>query len=1124
MSGVEKYLVLNNYFLNEVFGVGSLKDVRDALVRAKPGVDGDGVSYFCRTLMDEMDNLKLDSEKLLHYDRNIQSYVRHVNGRRNNVTLKYFQYLAVLLSEIYMDRLTNDRNAFVNDLNNFLHKYMEDARWKKPMSDFTAGDLNKMAFWMATGSGKTIIMHINYLQFMKYRRFEPQNVLLLTPNEGLSDQHYEELLKSSIPASLYHGNPQTNGINSGNFPGQVLVIEITKLKEDKKGRGVTLPVDAFEGPNLVLVDEGHKGRTSEDRVWARLRDALGDGGFTFEYSATFGQILDEKDWNTMQEYGKSIIFDYSYKYFYNDQYGKDFKVMNVSKVSSLSSNDFSRVMFTANLLSYYEQLVSYDNSQELAISHNLEKPLWIFVGATVQGESSDVALVTRFFSEAADGTLKEIAGRILSGLYLDDNGQDIFGGRFVELRRHFAGSSHGYDVSYLPSQAVGTAWLDDLWADLMQRVFHGHGQLRVAQLINAQGEFGLRVGDAPYFGVISVGQDSGLGKALRNDGIEPEKDVITNSLFDQIKEPDSHINVLLGSRKFIEGWDTWRVSSMGLLNMGRGQGPQIIQLFGRGVRIKGKNMSLQRSGDSQLALLETLFIYGIKANYLQTFLESVKKEGVDYQEVQVPIQPRHQDKWRELLVPIRSVPKPFEETVVLHLSLGAISASDGADDEEKGKTHVELDLSPQIKVYDANRGSQQGPVRAQVLSPELDEEHSISTSEAKMGKSVVTPLPAEEYAEFVDWSSVYAELLRFKAERGYWNLVFDASALKSIWTNGGLTIRYPGFKVNSLRDLSRLQEVVTQGIKKYVDAFYGKAERRWKTENMKTASLEDATGASRQLSLFTANEEQMGYYVVKVPSENKAAIEKLNELVRMMQEETSGSFDNANLKVADGGKLVYANVGRDSDDPFLDFDELVIVPLLSKTGLRKLIGGRGKGDEEPEARPTPLNEGEEKFLKKLHDHVRKNGVPEGYVPYALRNQTRTGVGFQLEWAGFYPDFILWLTKPGDQIIVFVDPHGLAHAHGMDDEKITFCEKEIKQRIEKQLRRSINKAARPGQSGPTHISLDAFLISTTPYDELVSQRPDMDKPRAVFEKKHVLFMEDPKWPEKMLEMAIEGSKK
>jgi len=75
---------------------------------------------------------------------------------------------------------------------------------------------------------------------------------------------------------------------------------------------------------------------------------------------------------------------------------------------------------------------------------------------------------------------------------------------------------------------------------------------------------------------------------------------------------------------------------MGLLNMGRGQGPQIIQLFGRGVRIKGKNMTLQRSGHPDLSNLETLFIYGIKANYLEQFLEAIRKEGVDYEEILVP--------------------------------------------------------------------------------------------------------------------------------------------------------------------------------------------------------------------------------------------------------------------------------------------------------------------------------------------------------------------------------------------------------------------------------------------------------------------------------------------------------
>ena len=31
----------------------------------------------------------------------------------------------------------------------------------------------------------------------------------------------------------------------------------------------------------------------------------------------------------MDEYGKSIIMDYSYKYFYTDGYGKDYRIYNL---------------------------------------------------------------------------------------------------------------------------------------------------------------------------------------------------------------------------------------------------------------------------------------------------------------------------------------------------------------------------------------------------------------------------------------------------------------------------------------------------------------------------------------------------------------------------------------------------------------------------------------------------------------------------------------------------------------------------------------------------------------------------------------------------------------------------
>lgn len=59
-----------------------------------------------------------------------------------------------------------------------------------------------------------------------------------------------------------------------------------------------------------------------------------------------------------------------------------------------------------------------------------------------------------------------------------------------------------------------------------------------------------------------------------------------------------------------------------LLNMGVSEGTQIIQLFGRGVRLKGRGFSLKRSKDGErpstswLRKLETLNVFGIRANYM----------------------------------------------------------------------------------------------------------------------------------------------------------------------------------------------------------------------------------------------------------------------------------------------------------------------------------------------------------------------------------------------------------------------------------------------------------------------------------------------------------------------------
>src|SRR3989440_54848 len=81
---------------------------------------------------------------------------------------------------------------------------------------------------------------------------------------------------------------------------------------------------------------------------------------------------------------------------------------------------------------------------------------------------------------------------------------------------------------------------------------------------------------------------------------------------------------------------------MGLMNVGKSEGPEIIQLFGRGVRLKGYGMCLKRSSQidvtpkpPHIGLLETLNIFGIRAQYMQQFKEYLEDEGLPSNEERI---------------------------------------------------------------------------------------------------------------------------------------------------------------------------------------------------------------------------------------------------------------------------------------------------------------------------------------------------------------------------------------------------------------------------------------------------------------------------------------------------------
>ncbi len=1043
-SGAAKYTQLENRlvllaWLNSLFGYRSNRELLEDCKSVAEGFGSDGRSFLYHHLIARGSQVKIPNDDLARYDENIRLHLEKINrGRTERITLRYFQYLAALYTEIYLDRLFKDKAQLLADLNDLVKKRNARKRAGEPEDElFAEGDLTKLAYWMATGSGKTLILHLNYHQFLHYNCEPIDNILLITPNEGLSEQHLAELAASSIPARRFDLNTGILGNGSRDI---VQVIEISKLVEEKRGGGVSVPVEAFEGRNLIFVDEGHKGAGGE--AWRKYREALGATGFTFEYSATFGQALSAARNDPLTaEYGKAIVFDYSYKYFYSDGFGKDFRILNLRDETW---PDQTETLLMGNLLSFYEQVRLYEEQTDALRPYNLEKPLWVFVGSTVNAvytenkkPRSDVLTVVRFLRrvlcdrEWSIKTIEAVLGG-KTGLVSPD-GQDVFAGRFGYLR----------ETNATPEQ---------VHADILQRIFHApaSGGLHLCDIKSSPGELGLKAANAEdYFGLIYIGDTSAFKKLVEEEAgdIVLEEDAIAHSLFERINRPDSGLHVLIGAKKFMEGWNSWRVASMGLLNIGRQEGSQIIQLFGRGVRLKGKDMSLKRSDalkgshPKHLRLLETLNIFAVRANYMAQFRDYLEREGV---EVEPPIElPLHVRVNEDFLQKGLVVPRPpdgsdftREETLLL---------------EPDARIRVHVDLSVKVQAIESSsEGTRNSVVRA--------------------GKEEA--IPTESLA-WVDWQQAYLDVLAYKVRKGWSNLVIQPETLRQIAelkdSNGvpvfTVTADAKVLHPQSFSDCIPLQQAVTQLLCRYADRFYQARREQWDEKAMvyRTLHRDDPNLGFTPPGVS----EQRAGYVVRVPRSEQQLVEAVQKLLQ--DEERLYQQENAGL-------------------PRIHFDRHLYQPLLL--------------DMPDKARIVPpgLRDSEARFVRDLRDYwaTEKDKSLAGKEIFLLRNLSRGyGIGF-FEERGFYPDFILWLVNQATkaQRIVFIEPHGMLHAKAyIYDEKA---------RLHERLPALAEEIGR--RSGRTCITLDAFIISATPFQDLYQHYDDGTWDRAKFAEKHILFPE------------------
>ena len=624
---LRNHLALHRFVCLE-FGYDDLNGLLERLRPARGELPTGGGNDYALALAPLPARAQVTADRLAEYDAHIVAHSARLRlTAEHGRTWKPHQYLALLFTEHYLHRYFDDPEALRRDLN--LTRRQERETLALP--EYTPDDLRVLAFQSATGSGKTLLMHAHILQYRHYldragRRLN--NVVLLTPNEQMSAQHERELRASGMHARLFSSAAEADLFQP------VEIIDLNKLSEKKGVKRVA--VADFGDENLVLVDEGHLGASG--KVWRERRRELSRGGFTFEYSATFNQVVGGKDRELLHAYGKCLLFDYAYPLFHADGYGKDYAISNLPQGAE---DENSGMYLLGCLLTFYQQCHIWRRKAAGWRAFNPAKPLWVFLGKTVTGSSkadlatrSDVVRILRFLGWvlARASEVRPMIARLLTGRsgLLDEAGADYFAGRFDHLPR------------------TGT----DLYDEMCTLLFHGQGRLHVVYLTAGEGELHLRVADNPPFGVVNVGDSAALYRLLAEEA-SPDFDVdrelgFAARLFADVDRRDSTVNVVIGARRFIAGWNSWRVSTLGLMHVGVGEGPEIIQMFGRGVRLKGWNMSLKRHGESGAELppdsaglrqLETLHIFGLRANYMQAFRDLLQAEGmrVDRETVTLPV-------------------------------------------------------------------------------------------------------------------------------------------------------------------------------------------------------------------------------------------------------------------------------------------------------------------------------------------------------------------------------------------------------------------------------------------------------------------------------------------------------
>jgi len=519
--------------------------------------------------------------------------------------------------------------------------------------------INRMSFWMATGSGKTLVI-VKLLELLGYlmqnNKIPKKDILFLTYRDDLIDQfqkHIDEFNNAGhnitinlIDLKQYASYKKNPILKSGNTL-DVYFYRSDLISDEQKDKIVNYNNYDNNGNWYILLDEAHKG-DREDSKRQTFYSILSRNGFIFNFSATF---TDDRDYAT-------CVYNFNLARFIEEGYGKHIYISK-ENIKALENKDNVIDVEKQKILLKIFVLQAAINKQfeEIRkISNNLyHKPLLLTLVNSVNTDDSDLEI---FFKE-----IEKIA--------LGNGNKEILEKAKEEIIAELSSNEAKFEFEEKQLNQNLQEIIQNLnYSDILSYVFNSstNGKIEVLKIPSNKQEliFKLATSDRP-FALMKIGDiTEWIKNKLSNYEIIERFD--NESIFKNINNNED-ISILMGSRSFYEGWDSNRPNIILFINIGKGTDAKkfVLQSIGRGVRIEplpNKRRRVVYLYNNQeidndifnkikdyIEPIESLFVFGTKADNLKEVVETLKQEKPEVLLGDLfEINPAVKDK--ELLIPV----------------------------------------------------------------------------------------------------------------------------------------------------------------------------------------------------------------------------------------------------------------------------------------------------------------------------------------------------------------------------------------------------------------------------------------------------------------------------------------